>query len=88
MTKIKFLLKQNQMFILIQNAKNCNNIQIQTIMIFAILKIREENILSMKIRANEFDLSNAKRFNSFSSVIFNSKNKYCCFNKKLNNGFA
>ena len=37
------------------------------------LKIREENILSMKIRANDIDLINAERFDSFSSVIFNSK---------------
>ena len=36
-------------------------------------------------KANDIDLRNAKRFDSFSSVIFNSKIKYCCFNKKLNN---
>ena len=35
-------------------------------------------ILSMKIRANNIDLIDAKRFDSFSSVIFNCKNKYCC----------
>ena len=39
----------------------------------------------MKIRANGFDLIDAERFDSFSSVIINCKNKYCCFNKKLNN---
>ena len=39
----------------------------------------------MKIRANDIDLIDAERFDSFSSVIFNSKSTYCCFNKKLNN---
>ena len=39
----------------------------------------------MKIRANNIDLIDAERFDSFSSVIFNCKNKYCCFNKRLNN---
>ena len=32
------------------------------------MKIREENILSMKIRANDIDLIDAERFDSFSSV--------------------
>ena len=40
--------------------------------------------LSMKIRANDIDLIDAERFDSFSTVIFNCKIKYCCFNKKLN----
>ena len=39
----------------------------------------------MKIRANDIDLIDAERFDGFSSVIFNCKIKYCCFNKKLNN---
>ena len=49
------------------------------------LKIRKENILSVKIRANDFDFRDAKRFDSFFSLIFNCKMKHCCFNKKLNN---
>ena len=32
------------------------------------MKNREENILSMKIRANDIDLIDAERFDSFSSV--------------------
>ena len=39
----------------------------------------------MKIRVYDFDLRGAKRFDSFSSVIFNCKMKYCCFHKNLNN---
>ena len=39
----------------------------------------------MKIRVNDIDLIDAERFDSFSSVIINCKNKYCCFSKKLNN---
>ena len=50
----------------------------------------------MKIRANDIDLRDAERFDSclasfserfdsFFSVIFNCKIKYCCSNKKLNN---
>ena len=39
----------------------------------------------MKIRANDIDRKNAERFDSFSSVVFNYKIKYCCFIKKLNN---
>ena len=42
--------------------------------------IREENILSMKIRANNIDLKGAKRFDSFFSVISNCEIKYCCSN--------
>ena len=49
------------------------------------LLLGKQNHFSMKIRANDIDLTNAERFDSFSSVIFNCKNKYCCFNKKLNN---
>ena len=49
------------------------------------LKIQEENIFSMKIRANDIDLTDAEHFDSFSSVIFNCKIKYCRFDKKLNN---
>ena len=41
--------------------------------------------MSMKIRDNDIDLIDAERFDSFSSVIFNSKIKYCCLNKKPNN---
>ena len=37
----------------------------------------------MKIRANDIDLKDAERFDSFSSDIFTRKIKYCCFNKKL-----
>ena len=48
-------------------------------------KIREENILSMKVRAKDIDLIDAERFDSFSSVVFNCKNEYYCFYKKLNN---
>ena len=51
---------------------------------FGRLKIREENILSMKIRANDIDLIDAERFDSFFSVIFNCKIKYC-FNKNFFN---
>ena len=43
--------------------------------------------LNMKIRAIVIDVIDAERFDSFSSVITNCKNKYCCFNKKLNNCF-
>ena len=39
----------------------------------------------MKIRASDIDHVDAERFDSFSSVIFNYKIKYCCYNKKLNN---
>ena len=35
----------------------------------------------MKARANDIDLINAKRFDSFSSVIFNCKIEYCCSSK-------
>ena len=68
-----------QKIILITKEKKQNSAEIGR------LKIREENILSMKIRANDIDLIDAKRFDSFCSVFFNCKNKYCCFNKKLNN---
>ena len=37
----------------------------------------------MKIRANNIDLIDEERYDSFSSVIINCKNKYCCFNKNL-----
>ena len=37
----------------------------------------------MKITANDIDLIDAECFDSFSSIIFNCKIKYCCFNKKL-----
>ena len=37
------------------------------------LKIREENILSMKIRADDIDIIDAERFDSFSSIIINCK---------------
>ena len=47
--------------------------------------VKASSNLSIKIRANDIDLIDAERFDSFSSVIFNSKNKCCCFNKKLNN---
>ena len=33
-------------------------------------KIREENILSMKSEANDIDLKDTERFDSFCSVIF------------------
>ena len=52
------------------------------------LQIREEIILNMKIRAIDIDLKDAERFDSFSSVIFNSKIKYCCFNKNVKNRFT
>ena len=39
----------------------------------------------MKIKANGIDFRDLKRFDSFSSVIFNCIIKYCCFDKKLNN---
>ena len=38
------------------------------------LKAWKENILSMKIRANEKDIRDAKHFDSFSTVIFKCKN--------------
>ena len=37
------------------------------------LKIREENILIMKIRANDVYHKDAERFDNFSSVIINCK---------------
>ena len=37
------------------------------------LKILHEKFLSMKITTNEIDLKDAKRFDSFQSVIFNCK---------------
>ena len=48
--------------------------------------INKSNILSSKkIKANDIDPRDAERFESFSSVIFKCKIRYCCFNKKLNN---
>ena len=41
--------------------------------------------MNIKLRANNIDVRDAERFNSFSSVIINCKNKYCCFHKPLNN---
>ena len=63
----------------------CTNGLSSTINILGRLKIREENILSMKIKANDIDVIDAKRFDSFSSVIINCKKKCCCFNEKPNN---
>ena len=36
----------------------------------------------MKIRANDIDLRDAERFDSFSSVIINCKNYFCLFYNK------
>ena len=41
------------------------------------LKIRKENILSMKFRVSDINLKVAEHFDSFPSVIFNCKIKYC-----------
>ena len=49
------------------------------------LKNREGNILNKKIRANDIKPTDAEHFDSFSSVIFNRKLKYCCYNKKISN---
>ena len=37
--------------------------------------ISNKTALNMKIRANDIDLIDAKRFDSFSSIIINCKNK-------------
>ena len=47
--------------------------------------VKDIQLMSIKIKANDIDFIDAECFDSFSSVIFNCKNKYCCFNKKLNN---
>ena len=45
------------------------------------LKIQEESILSMKIRADNIDLVDAECFNCFPSISSNCKIIYCCFEK-------
>ena len=45
-------------------------------------------LLCMKISVNETDLKDAKRFDSFLSIIFNCKIKYCCFEKAAKFNFA
>ena len=62
----------------------CTFVNSQTqIMIYCntLLVKKTESFLSMKIRVSDNDLKDAKRFDSFSSVIFNYKIEYCCFNK-------
>ena len=54
-------------------SRNLPNPDLDDYMILGRLKIRKENILSMKIRANDIDLKDAQRFDSFSSVIINCK---------------